>query len=139
MSRAARGLRRGFSLLEVIISSTLLVVGIAAVVVGANIAISLQEHQRRLGHALVVAERRMESLLLLMPGVPELTDGRHPAVGTEGFSEDGRPGGSAFRVSYFVTPLIDGTGAVGQRVVVTVEWDERVGRREISLTTARNK
>jgi hypothetical protein len=118
------------------ISSSLLIVGIAAVVVGVNVALALHEHQRKVGRALLITEKRMESLLLLFPGSLELSEGVHPNSGFEGFSEDGRPGGDKFRVTYTVTP--EGEGSTGQRVDVSISWDERLGERSLSLTTVRD-
>ena len=136
---ATKKKRRGFSLLEVLVSSTLLIVGISSVVVGVSVALALHEHERKVGRGLLIAEKRMESLLLFFPGSPELVEGVHPTTGFEGFNEDGRPGGRDFRVTYFITGIVDGSGTTGFKLDVTVKWDERTGERELTLTTARGK
>lgn len=138
MTRRQRS-RGAFSLIEVLISSTLLIVGISSVLVGVSVALALHEHERKVQRALLVCEKRMESLLLLFPGSLELNEGIHPATGFEGFTDDGRPGGTFFRITYKVTALVDGTGAIGQKLDVTIKWDERLGERELTLTTARGK
>jgi Tfp pilus assembly protein PilV len=132
MTAATMG-ARGFSLVEVIVSGTLLVIGIAGVLVGATVAIGLHEHQKKVGQAVVIAEQRMESLLLLFPSSTELVAGRHPASGFVSFDADGRPGGDAFRASYEVSAA----NPVGQRVALTVEWDERGRTRSFELVTVR--
>ena len=75
--------RRGFSLVEVVISATMLLLGISGLVMGVHIAVGQHEHNRKLAQALVIAEKRMEALLLLFPTSSELSDGRHPEGGFE--------------------------------------------------------
>ena len=135
MTSTTRRARRAFSLLEVMLSSTLLLIGISAIVVTVNVALAVHEHQRKVSRALIIAEKRTESLLLLFEGSVDLTDGVHPATGFEGFTEAGRPGGNTFRVNYTVTPA---AGArIGTALDVTVGWDERIGARSLTLSTVR--
>lgn len=135
MKRVSRR-ARAFSLIEVMLSSTLLIIGITAVVVGVTVALALHEHERKVARALVIAEKRMEDLLLLFRNSTELSPGLHPPTGFEGFSENGRPGGTQFRVVYTATPAP--AGSIGQTIEVTVSWDERLGERSLSLATARD-
>ncbi|MDP2342568.1 MAG: hypothetical protein Q8O67_16545 [Deltaproteobacteria bacterium] len=125
----------GFSLVEVVLSSSMLLIGITAVVVTVNIALVLHEHQRKVARALIIAEKRTESLLLLFEGSLDLADGKHPTVGFEGFTEAGRPGGNAFRVTYVVTP--GEAPKIGTGLDITVAWDERIGERSLTLSTVR--
>lgn len=127
--------RRGFSLVEVVLSSTLLLIGISAVVITVNVALALHEHQRKVARALVIAEKRTESLLLLFEGSLDLTDGVHPPSGFEGFTEAGRPGGTTFRLTYTVTPAE--SPRIGTGLDITVSWDERIGERSLTLSTVR--
>lgn len=139
ITRRLRPLRRAFSLLEVILSSSILIIGISGLLVGVTVALNVHEHQRKVARALLIAERRMESLLVVFPGTPDVDAGRHPAEGFELFDELGRPGGNKFRVHYTIT----GRGADGAdggfTVEVTVAWDERFGERTLSLETERNR
>jgi type II secretory pathway pseudopilin PulG len=124
---------RAFSLVEVLVAATLLVAGLAALLVAITVAMSLHEHQRKVAAAVVIAEAQMENLLLLFPGSTELTDGRHPASGFVGFEEDGRPGGAAFRSFYVARPVTP----VGVALDLTIAWDERSGEKSFQLSTVR--
>jgi type II secretory pathway pseudopilin PulG len=125
--------RRGFSLVEVIVSGVLLLSGLAAILLAATVAFGLNEHQKRVGQAVVIAEQQMENLLLLFPNSPALIVGRHPGTGFTSFDETGAPGGSAFRSSY----VVSAADPVGQQIVLTIEWDERGRTRSFDLVTVR--
>ena len=134
-------------MVEVVISSTLLIIGISALVVGAHIAIQQHEHNRKVARALIVAEERMEALLMLFPTSDELEEGRHPASDFERFDANGRPAKSPdpglYRVHYTVTlsPPIDGaedgSRLPGLILETTIAWDESLGERDITLRTVR--
>jgi hypothetical protein len=134
---------RGFSLIEVIISSSMLLVGITGITMGVHVATRQHEHDRKVAAALIIAERRMEELLLLFPSSLELSDGRHPEDGFELFGSDGRraPDGE-FRLSYTATPATP-PGASQEDILpglildVRVAWDESVGERKLDLRTVR--
>lgn len=141
---------RGFSLLEVMISSAILLIGITALVMGVHVAIGQHAHNRKLAQALIVAEKRMEAVLLLFPTSSDLRDGRHPEAGFEFFSEVGRPvlvpattapnDVPGFRLFFTVTPSAISEGddpIVGLRVELTVRWNENLGERQLVLRTAR--
>jgi prepilin-type N-terminal cleavage/methylation domain-containing protein len=132
-------MKRGFSLLEVMIASSMLLVGIAGIVVGTTIATQQHEHDRKVAVALIVAERRMEELLLLFPASLDLTSGRHPADDFETFDAEGRPGGTAYRLFYTATPPTSAGAASipGTVLEVTIAWDESMGERSIQLRTVR--
>lgn len=135
--------RRAFSILEVLISSTMLIIGISGIVMGAQFATRQHEHDRKVGTAITIAERRMEELLLLFPTSLLLTDGRHPEDGFERFGADGARGGDgSFRLFYVVTPATPGGAPPEQRIPglileVSIAWDEAVGERSIQLRTVR--
>ncbi len=114
-------------------SGTLLLGGIAGILLAASVAFGLQEHRQKVGRAVVIAEQQMENLLLLFPNSPALTVGRHPDNGFFLFDETGRPGGEAFRSSY----VVSAAQPVGLRIALTLEWDERGRTRSFDLTTVR--
>jgi prepilin-type N-terminal cleavage/methylation domain-containing protein len=135
-------LARGFSLIEVMISASMLLIGITAIIMGVHVATRQQEHNRKVGQALLIAERRMEELLMLFPSSLELTDGRHPPAEFEQFDSDGRKDGDDFRLFYDVS-LATPPGAPpedrlpGIIIEVTIAWDEAVGARSLQLRTVR--
>jgi len=134
--------RRGFSLIEVMISASMLLIGITAIIMGVHVATRQQEHNRKVGQALIVAERRVEELLMLFPSSLELTDGRHPPADFERFDSQGRKDGDDFRLFYDVS-LATPPGAPpedrlpGIIIDVTIAWDEAVGSRSLQLRTVR--
>ncbi len=133
---------RGFSLLEVMLASTMLITGITAIIACVHLATRQQEHNRKVGQGLLIAERRMEELLLLFPSSLELSEGRHPQSAFERFSADGRPGGEAFRLSYVVTLATPRDAPPEDRLPgivleLTVAWDEALGERSLQLRTVR--
>jgi len=148
--RHNRSTTRAFSLLEVMISSAILLIGITSLVMGVHVAIGQHTHNRKLAQALIVAEKRMEAVLLLFPTSSDLRDGRHPETGFEFFDEAGWPvvvpastdpeDVPGFRLSYTVTPSAISEGEdpiIGLRVELTVLWNETMGERQLVLRTAR--
>ncbi|HEY1101272.1 MAG TPA: prepilin-type N-terminal cleavage/methylation domain-containing protein [Myxococcota bacterium] len=139
--------RRGFSLVEVLVAATILIVGITALVVGVQVAIVQHEHNRKLALALQIAERRLEGLLLLFPTSSDLRDGRHPEDDFERFDPDsGRsiftatPAPDDYRLFYTVTPSAITLGEdpiIGLRIELTIAWQESMGERSLVLRTAR--
>ncbi len=134
---------RGFSLVEVIVSSSMLLVGITGITMGVNVASRQHEHDRKVASAIVIAERRMEELLLLFPTSLLLSDGRHPAEGFERFGADGkRRDDGEFRLFYVATPATPPGAAIedtlpGLILEVQIAWDESVGERKLDLRTVR--
>jgi prepilin-type N-terminal cleavage/methylation domain-containing protein len=135
--------RRGFSLLEVMITSAMLLIGITGLIAGVHVATRQQEHNRRVANALIIAEHRLEELLLLFPTSLALTDGRHPETGFELFSESGvRDAGDDFRLFYDVSFASPPDAEPDDRLPgvvleVTIAWDETTGERNLSLRTVR--
>lgn len=137
--------RRGFSLLEVMISASMLLVGISGLVMAAQVATQQHTHHRKMSRALLIAEQRLEAVLLLFPSSLHLSDGRHPAGGFEFFDGDGRPlpdnEGAVFRLFYECVPRGIGGSAsdplIGLTITLTVVWNENGGERTVVLRTAR--
>ena len=123
---------RGFSLIEVLTSMTLLAIGMTALTVTYGILADSAEHERRVTHALHVGEATMEELLVRYADDAELTDGNH--VGPA-FTAEGVPGGAFFSTSWLVTtgvPIED-----ARELRVTVTWTERTGPKTLTLVTVR--
>ncbi|MBI1948241.1 MAG: type II secretion system protein [Deltaproteobacteria bacterium] len=132
--RTARARRAGgFSMLEVLISMSLLAVGMAAISTTYSMLSDAAVHERRVTHALHVAELTVEDLLLRYAGDPELAQGGH--AGAVAYTQDGAPGGSYFTTAWEVatgTPI-----ASARQIRVTVTWTERTGVKTLSLVTVR--
>jgi hypothetical protein len=132
-------------MIEVLISSSMLLIGITGLVMAAHVATSQHAHHRKLSQGLLIAERRMEALLMLFPSSVELSDGRHPGGGFEFFAADGASlpdsVNATYRVFYECTPRGIGSTEVepliGLTIALTVAWDEGSGERTVSLRTAR--
>lgn len=138
---------RGFSMVEVVISATMLIVGISGLVVGAHLAIRQHEHNRKVAVGLVLLEKKLEALLMLFPTSEELEEGRHPAADFERFTAEGGPvaGGAdegLYRFFYVVSlaaPIDGNDGDILPGVIIeaTVAWDESLGERDITIRTVR--
>lgn len=79
---------RGFSLLEVMLSGTIFLLGFAGTLSAITTALSLYGQQRRSTHGIQVAESLMEELLMKYPSAADLSPGTHagPAYDREGRS-----------------------------------------------------
>jgi prepilin-type N-terminal cleavage/methylation domain-containing protein len=125
---------RAFSLIEVMIASAMLGVGLAALMTAYGQATSLESHQERVTAALHLAEGHLENLLLRYPDSPDLSASTHPTLG---FTADGTPTASApfFNLTWTVSP---GPIPRTRRIDVTVTWTEPRGPQTLSLSTHRS-
>lgn len=127
---------RGFTLLEVMVASALLLFGIAAVVAGLSHATKTGKHQRYVTQGIHVAESVLENLLLANAGHPDLESGAHgPRWFNEVGEQLGAANGSTFEANWTVVlnePIPD-----MKRLTVTVTWLEDNVERRLSLTTDR--
>ncbi len=130
---ARRGrVARAFSLVEVMASSAILALGMAAVVsLFANLTFAYS-HQRMQVQALHVGEGVLEDLLLRYANDNDLKPGPH--IGP-GFNVDGTPGGTFYTTSWSVTAGVPIPNA--REVVVTVSWSEQGISKAFSLRTVR--
>jgi Tfp pilus assembly protein PilV len=129
---------RGFSLLEVIVSSTLLIAGLTGIVSALSTTTTLSTHQRNVTQALQIAESTLESLLIRSVADPDLTGGTHPATPLQ-FDDEGAPvltGNGTYAVDWSVTAGPAAAPSM-RRVSVRIRWTEFVGERSFSLTTLR--
>lgn len=131
---------RAFSLIEVMIASALLGIGVAAVVSGYRSATNLESHQERVSTALHVAEGVVESLLLRYRDDPDISISTtsHPSSPLR-FDADGTP--VATGGLYAATWRASAGPVTGSRKLdVVVTWQEQgfAGTQSLALTTHRN-
>ncbi len=125
---------RGFGILEVLISSTMLVAGLAGVLQAQASITNTMARERRLTMATHIAEQTMERLLVLFPGDGELAGGSHTGLR---FDDEGTPaaaGRFAARWTVNVGDPIAGT----RRITVEVQWVDGSQDRVVALTTLRS-
>jgi Tfp pilus assembly protein PilV len=123
---------RGFGLIEVLVSGTMLAVGLAGIVSFAGQANAALGHQRHLTVAGNVAERQMEALLTLYADDARLTDGDHTG---STFDTIGAPGAGPYTTSWVVEAGVPVPGA--RRITVTVSWQEGAVTKTTRLRTVR--
>lgn len=113
---------KGFTLLETLISSALLVMAITGVVSAFSGISRSFEHQRHMTQAMALAESQLESLLQRYQSHVDLTNIVHPTLH---FDREGKQQASAsvYAVNWTVTPTPFGM----RRVKVTVSWTEGSG------------
>lgn len=131
--RRRRPRLRGFGLLEVIISGSLLLIGLAGVVQFAAHAEKMSGHQQSMVGAVHVAETTMETLLLLYPDDARLTNGPHTGPRFDKVGNKTPTG--LFATSWTVEAGVPLPGARTVEVVVT--WTERSAIKTTRLRTIR--
>ncbi len=126
--------RRGFSLIEVIISGVLFLVALTGIIGAMSSSGAVRINARQHSEATEIAEEQMELLLAAARGAPELS----PDIAHE---ERRRPDGTVaadgiYQLRWTVAPL----AAVPtiSRVVVEVVWQGPSGERRLSLETNRD-
>lgn len=130
----ARTSLRGFGILEVLISGTMLVLGLAAVVSFASSTSGIAAHQRHITIGAHVAELQMEKLLLLPPDDARLTSGGHTGPRYDDVGTPAALGDYHTTWSVAVDAPIAGT----RTITVTVTWTEQGTSRTTTLTTIRS-
>lgn len=123
---------RGFSLIEVLTSSTVLLLGLAGTVSGIASAMDMYRHQRHMTQAMQICEGLMEELLLRYPSSDDLDEGVHtgPQFNDSGSRVDSD---GLYQSSWTVTGDKPIHGI--KEIVVTVTWTN--GLRPVSLVTYR--
>lgn len=146
-NRKASGMRRfkGFSLIEVMVSSALLVIAITGTLSAFSSATRVYEHQRKTTYAITIAESTLEDLLMRFQGDNQ-TKVSGAEYGPHCYSRDGKflkdassstcPGGTYYEVSWLSSQV--GTYNKVIRLGVTVRWEETQGQKTIQLSTLRN-
>ncbi len=125
---------KAFSLIEVIVASSLLGIGLAAVMTAYGSVTALEAHQERVSAAMHLAEGHLEALLLRYPDDEDLGANGH---GPEHFTIDGSA--TAAPGFFVLTWNVDaGPIARTRRITVDVSWTELRGTQKISLATHRS-
>lgn len=123
---------RGLSLIETLVSSAILSLGLSAVLLLFGSLNDGHTHQRLLVQALHVGESTMEGLLVRYADDTALGPGHHAGPS---FGVDGQVGGAFFTTEWDVT---EGVPIAGSRdLVVTVRWTERGVAKSFALRTVR--
>lgn len=125
----------GFSLMEAMISGSILLLGLAGVLTGLGSMNTQYKHQRHMTQALQIAESTMESLLVRGKESDDLDEGEHQG---QDFDQAGTPlaGEGFFHSAWTVAPA-GIAGVPGIRVVtVTISWENQL--RPVTLTTYRD-
>lgn len=123
---------RGFGLIEVMISASILAIGMSGII---SLYSNLQDnykHQRLLAQALHIAEATMEDLLVRYADDADLVAGAHTGPS---YAINGKPGGTFFATSWAVA---DGVPFAGTRqITLTVTWTENTRTKTFVLRTVR--
>jgi prepilin-type N-terminal cleavage/methylation domain-containing protein len=121
--------QRGFSLIEVMISSSLLLIAMTGALMSYSAMTKVLEHQRHLTRASSIAESEMEDLLLRDASHADLAWGAHPA---KYFDREGGAVGfpSIYTVVWSVAPL--GIASM-KRITLTLSWSEGVNAETKSI------
>lgn len=135
LRRRRQSAQRGFTLIEVMISGSILLIGLAGMITALTANLHLQEHSRHMTAAIHIGEGVMEELVLLYPTDADLSAGAH---GPRYFSRTGTELSSTpapYQVNWTVT---EGDPIAGiRRIGVTVSWTESIGDRSVSFATWR--
>ncbi|MCP4504665.1 MAG: prepilin-type N-terminal cleavage/methylation domain-containing protein [Deltaproteobacteria bacterium] len=143
--RLRKHLLRGFSLIEVMVSSALLVIAITGTLTAFTSATRVYEHQRKSTHAITIAESTLEDLLLRFQGdnqtkiyAGEYGPHCYSRVGKflKDASSSSCPDGTYYNVTW-VSSAVDLLDDI-IRLEVIVRWNEAQGAKDIRLTTLRN-
>jgi Tfp pilus assembly protein PilV len=126
---------RGFGILEVLISGTMLLIGLTSLASFQSNAQQMVARERNLMIATHVAEQTMERLLVMFPEDPLLADGEHTGQRYDKAGDVVASGG-LFATSWQVDAGDPVAGA--RRVTVTVTWADRGKTRQLVLETVRS-
>jgi prepilin-type N-terminal cleavage/methylation domain-containing protein len=128
---------RGFSLLEVMIATTLLGVGVAATLASVDAVRVVAQRSRHMTQAVHVAESVAESMLALEQADDDLDAGAHinPPRRFDAVGQEVDPGDTT-RGIYIVTwDVFANTPIEGlRRVTITVDWETVDGAGFTTLT-----
>lgn len=125
---------RGFGLVELLISVSILGISLTLFLSAANAARYLFAHQRNLTQAVAVGDTVTEGLLILDSSDEALAEGEHMAM----FTRQGLPTSSRgfYQVTWVVSNYEEVTGM--RKLDITIDWQEQGIVRSTSWTTYRN-
>ena len=124
----------GFTLIEVMMSGSILLLGLAAVITAMTTHIAMNEHHRHTTQAIHITEGVLEELLLAFPGDDDLAIAAH---GPLHFSRQGHQTAAASVYQVNWTVLGSNPMAGMKKVQVTTTWTEKAGPRKYSVYTFR--
>jgi prepilin-type N-terminal cleavage/methylation domain-containing protein len=124
--------KQGFGLIEVMISASILAVGMSGILTLYSSLMDNYVHQRLLAQSLHIAEATMENLLVRYADDTALSAGAHTGPA---YSVGGQPGGTFFATSWIATDAVPFAGA--REIVITVTWSERGTTKTFKLKTVR--
>ncbi|MDP2340078.1 MAG: hypothetical protein Q8O67_03905 [Deltaproteobacteria bacterium] len=131
-------MKRAFSLIEVMVSSSLLIVGLTGIVSAMSTTTAQYEHQRHISRGIHIAESAVEELLIRPVSDANLAVGTWPVTPFNYDAEGDRvlSGPGTYHVQWTVSGGPVAVPAM-RTVKVTVSWTERDSPRSFSLTTIR--
>lgn len=124
---------RGFSIIEVMVSSAMFLITATAVVSGASTATNAYEHQRRVTEGLALAEYHLEELLLRYAAHTDLSPGVTHSRCAGDLNDDAS---CRYTLEWTVQPA---PGASGLRQIdLNIRWTETGARpQRVALVTYR--
>ena len=127
--------RRGFSIMEALVASTLLLLTVSGVLNGVAAGLRAREHQTHITNGLQVGEALMEQLLMAYGTHADLGFGSHSRY----FDKNGRDRGATadFYLASWLVGGLSGGQAGMRRITLTVTWAERGGNKNITLVSDR--
>lgn len=130
---------RAFSLIEVMIASALLSIGMAAILTAFSSASSLNTHQERVTIGMHLSEARMEELLLLYPDDDELSTAVHTPLP---YTRAGAPtttGATGTNAAFYLVGWTVSAGPMPRtrRIDVTTTWKESGRPQRVQFTSHR--
>lgn len=126
----------GFSLLEVMISGSMMLAGVAGIMSAYTTLSTHYAHQRHMTYGIQLAEAELEGLLIRFADDALLGPGLHTAVARYDGAGNRVSSGGVYTVDVRVVghPFISGF----RRVTVIVRWQERGREASVQLTTERS-
>lgn len=126
--------RRGFTLLEVIVASSIMAIAVVGLLASISTSMSGASRLTEYDRAALVARRKMDELI----ASPSLRPGGLYQGGLDASQSGGLDGGWSARVSIFEMPPDSGPGTpVLQRIELQIWWERGAQRRTFTLESFR--